>query len=150
MTLPFARPAIAAYSHLLAASFARWTNQFLIKAEDIPEALYHAPFALVSHGTETDPVFRYANLTAQALWGIGWDEFIRMHSRLSAEPALQEERQRLLDEAAVKGYVDNYQGVRIAKDGRKFIIQKTILWNVTDENGLKHGQAALIRQWEWL
>jgi len=123
---------------------------FRFAQHDVTYALYHAPFALVSHGTEPDPIFRYANLTAQKLWGIGRDEFMCMPSRLTAEPVATEERQRLLDEATRKGYVDNYQGVRITKEGKRFLIKDTILWNVVDADGIKHGQAAMIKSWEWL
>ncbi len=38
--------------------------------------LYDAPAALLMHGMEADPVFCYANRTAQRLWGLTWDEFI--------------------------------------------------------------------------
>jgi hypothetical protein len=58
--------------------------------------LYDAPAALLMHGNEPDPVFCYANRTAQGLWGLTWDEFIRLPSRLSAEPLVQAERDRLL------------------------------------------------------
>jgi hypothetical protein len=34
-------------------------------------------------------VFCYANRTAQRLWGLTWEEFIRLPSRLSAEPLVQ-------------------------------------------------------------
>jgi hypothetical protein len=150
MNLPHQHPEIIAYSRLLAESFARWTGHALIDAPDVPHALYHAPFALVSHGTEADPIFRYANLTAQTLWGLDWEAFTRLPSRLSAQPVAAAERQRLLDEALRKGYVDNYSGVRVTKDGRRFMIEDTILWNVTDAAGVRHGQAASIGNWRWL
>ena len=150
MTPPFRHPDILAYSALLAASFAHWTGRALIASADIAEALYHAPFALVSHGTQADPIFRYANRTAQQLWGLDWDAFIRMPSRLTAEPVAAAERQRLLDTATRQGYVDDYRGVRITADGRRFRIEDTSLWNVTDAAGTRHGQAALIPQWTWL
>src|SRR5262245_60802543 len=57
---------------------------------------YDAPAALLMHGIEADPVFCYANRTAQGLWGLTWDEFIRLPSRLSAEPLVQTERDQLL------------------------------------------------------
>lgn len=34
--------------------------------------LYDAPAALLMHGNEADPVFCYANRTAQRLWGLTW------------------------------------------------------------------------------
>ncbi len=118
--------------------------------DELTYALYHAPFALVSHGTQGDPIFRYANLAAQALWGYSWEEFTQLPSRLSAEPMAREERQRLLERAAKFGYVDDYHGIRIAKDGRRFNIRDTILWNVVDEMGMKHGQAAMFDAWNFL
>jgi len=148
---PFELPHIIEYSSVLARSFSHLLKRDLIKEIDLttvsPEVLarklYYAPFVLVSHGTQADPVFRYANLAAQKLFGYSWDEFISTPSRLSAEPMEREERQKLLDRAARDGYVDDYHGVRVTKDGKRFEIRDTILWNVTDEAGKLHGQAAM-------
>jgi hypothetical protein len=150
VTEPFEQPDVIRYSHLLAASYLHWTKRPLIESDDIARALYCAPLALVSHGTEADPIFRYANKTAQTLFGIGWQKFTRMPSRLSAEPVAAEERQRLLDTAAKLGYVDNYQGIRITAEGKRFMIKDTVLWNVVDGALKMHGQAAAISRWEWL
>lgn len=112
--------------------------------------LYHAPFALLSHDAQEDPVFNYANLTAQRLFELDWESFIRLPSRLSAEPLAQTERQRLLEEVTAKGYVVNYSGVRIAKSGRRFRIEGAQIWNVYDEKERFCGQAARIERWYWL
>ena len=109
--------------------------------------LYHAPFVVVSHGTENDPVFNYANITAQQLWNIGWEQFTQMPSRLSAEPERAEDRQRLLDEAAQNGFINNYTGVRISSGGQRFKIENVLLWNLKNEENEKTGQVALFRQW---
>ena len=37
--------------------------------------LYTAPAVVLMHGTEPDPIFCYANVTAQQLWGFDWEEF---------------------------------------------------------------------------
>ena len=92
--------------------------------------LYDAPAALLMHGNEADPVFCYANRTAQRLWGLTWDEFIRLPSRLSAEPLVQAERDRLLARVRAHGFIDDYQGVRIAKDGTRFRISGAVVWMV--------------------
>ena len=68
--------------------------------------LYDAPAALLMHGNEADPVFCYANRTAQGLWGLTWDEFIRLPSRLSAESLVQAERDRLLARVRAHGFID--------------------------------------------
>ncbi|MFM6630604.1 MAG: MEKHLA domain-containing protein, partial [Microcystis panniformis] len=36
--------------------------------------LFYAPFVLVSHGTQTNPIFNYGNRTALDLWGLTWPE----------------------------------------------------------------------------
>ena len=79
-----------------------------------------------------------------------WAEFTSLPSRFSVEEMLLEERERLLAEASRKGYVDTYEGVRIAKDGQRFKIKNTILWNVEDEQGVRYGQACVIRDWDFL
>jgi len=132
---------------LLTVSFAALTGgdlRAVAAAGDAP--LYDAPAVLLMHGTEDDPVFCYANRTAQALWGYDWDEFITLPSRRSAEPMAQAERERLLAQARDRGFIDDYQGIRIAKNGRRFQIDGVVLWNVV-VGGVRHGQAAVFRHW---
>ncbi len=149
--LPHERPDIIRYSQWLAEGFYHWTGQLLLPVcDDLASALYYAPFALVAHGTQPDPVFCYANLTAQRLWNMDWHDFTCLPSRLSAEPDVAGDRQRLLDMAARQGYVEHYQGVRVTRDGKRFMIRDTLLWNVMDGTGAMQGQAARINAWEWL
>ncbi len=129
------------YEALLAQSFQRLTGQTLTDIWSLPQPL-------VSHGVQADPIFRYANAAALALWQMDWDAFTKLPSRLSAQddPAIQTDRNRYLAEAAARGWVANYQGIRISAKGRRFRIAETILWTVTDAQGQTHGQAALIGQ----
>jgi hypothetical protein len=109
--------------------------------------LYHAPYVVVSHGIQQDPIFNYANLTAQQLWHIDWNSFIQLPSRFSVEPDRIEDRELLLAEAAKNGFINNYSGVRIASTGKRFKIEQVILWNLPDEINIKIGQVALFRNW---
>jgi hypothetical protein len=109
--------------------------------------LYYAPYVVVSHGIQSDPVFNYANLTAQQLWHIDWKSFVQLPSRFSVEPDRIEDRARLLAEAAKNGFINNYSGVRIASTGTRFRIEKVLLWNLPDEVNQKIGQVALFRSW---
>jgi hypothetical protein len=146
---PYENPEVITYSNLLTESFLKLTRQLLLPSgSDLAQRLYEAPFALVSHGTQTDPIFRYANKTAQNLWQMTWDEFVVLPSRLSAETMLQDERDRLLQEVQSKGYINTYEGVRVAKNGKSFKIQDAVLWNVLDSHGVQHGQACVIRRWD--
>lgn len=118
--------------------------------EQFASQLFYAPFAVVSHNTDRDPVFNYANLTALKLFEFSWEEFTQLNSRLSAEAVNQAERDRLLAEVTKNGYIDHYEGVRISKSGRRFLIQNAVVWNLTDPNGIYQGQAASFERWQFL
>ena len=117
---------------------------------EFAQAVYKSSFILLSHGTESEPIFNYANLTAQRLFEMSWAEFCTCPSRDSAEPQNQAGRQKLLTAVREQGFFENYQGIRIAKSGKRFWIRETTIWNVTDEQGQYFGQAAICRHWEAL
>jgi hypothetical protein len=142
----------AAFAELLSSSFERVVGSALLPpgVADTDEArwLYaEAPFVLLAHDTSADPLFVYANRTAQACFEYGWDEFVGMPSRLSAEAPNREERRRFMEGVLRRGYVDDYRGLRIAKSGRRFWIDDATVWNLVDAGGALHGQAALVRRW---
>jgi hypothetical protein len=111
-------------------------------------ALYHAPFVVLSHDSAVDPVFNYANLTAQRCFEMSWPEFVCLPSRFSAEPLARDERQRLLDRVSRRGFIDDYQGVRVSRTGRRFLVSNATVWNLTDEQGRAAGQAATFSTWQ--
>lgn len=147
---------LSLYQHteLLAKSFFRLTGEPLVaadlKGEDLYKAIYNASFVVVSHGTEVDPIFNFANQKAQELWEMDWEEFTKKPSRLSAETISQSARQELLAKAQEKGYLSGYNGIRISKSGKRFYILNTILWNLTDEAGNYQGQAAMFKEWRYI
>ncbi|WP_419536391.1 MEKHLA domain-containing protein [Endozoicomonas sp.] len=146
-------PFYDAHGKLICQSFRQLTGKELIPAgSDKPAimAINEAPFALVSHGRGEDPVFNYGNRTALTLFEMDWEIFTTLPSRKSAEPVHRDERKQLLYEVAVKGYIDNYSGIRISAAGRRFFIHNAIVWNLIDSNGVKHGQAAMFAQWQYL
>lgn len=114
------------------------------------EALYEAPFALVSHGTEDDPVFNFANCSALDLFEMDWASFTKLPSRKSAQAVERAERARLLEQVDKLGYIADYSGVRISASGRRFVIEQAVVWNVLDEFGKYCGQAAVFSEWHYL
>lgn len=110
--------------------------------------LDEAPFAIVSHGTEADPVFNYANRTALRLFEMSWETFTALPSRLSAEPLVQAEREHLLERVARHGYIDDYTGIRLSSSGKRFLIRNATVWNLLDDTGQAYGQAALLKDWQ--
>src|SRR5690606_16141460 len=138
---------IVQHSRMLYDSFRRYHDVNLIDGEfrsdeDLASALYHAEFVLVSHDTQDDPVFNYANEVAQILWEMTWDEFVGLPSKFSAEPVSMEERRRSLDKARQAGVIRHYDAVRISRSGRRFWIRDASLWNVYDNDNSYCGQAA--------
>ncbi|NJL64341.1 MAG: MEKHLA domain-containing protein [Methylacidiphilales bacterium] len=150
---PWQQQAIIIHSQRMLHSYQHWTGESLFdlsaSPEDIAQNLFDAPFIVVSHGTEPDPIFNYGNSRALELWELSWQEFTRMPSRLSAEEIVQEDRQNLLAEAAIKGF-KKFPGVRISSTGKRFYIENITLWNVLDENKQQCGQAALYSQWKYV
>ena len=133
---------------LIVGSYRRLTGKALIPvvpADDaaLRNALWNAQRAIVAHGTEDDPVFFYGNLLALELFEFSFEEFVRLPSRLSAEPLAQEARMKLLEQVARTGFVEGYSGMRIAKSGRQFMITDAAVWNLLDESGACYGQAAV-------
>lgn len=133
---------------LLAGSHARLVGAPLIAAGQGPDWLYNeAPFGVLAHNSDADPRFIYANRTAQACFEYPWDEFTALPSRLSAEAPNRAERQRLLEAVARHGFIAGYSGIRIAKSGRRFRIENVVVWQLIDDDGNRHGQAATFSSW---
>lgn len=116
-------------------------------AAEQAERLFHAPFVVVSHGTQADPILNYGNAAALALWEMTPEQFTQTPSRLTAEPMHRDERARLLERTRRDGYVDDYSGVRISATGKRFRIEQAIVWNLTDAEGNHRGQAATFSEW---
>jgi MEKHLA domain len=139
---------------LLLSSFSHWTGQKLMDEapSTIEQAknLYFAPFVVLSHDRSPEPILNYANEIGLTLFELTWSELIVLPSRLTAEPVHQSERARLLDTVSSRGYIDDYQGIRISKSGRRFIIDKATVWNVIDQTGSLRGQAATFSTWKFL
>lgn len=128
---------------LIAESFQRLLGRSLAgPGEDVVVALWEAPAAVVAHGVEADPVFFFANRAALLAFECDVATFTAMPSRLSAEAPLRGERQLLLDRVARDGFIEDYAGMRISATGRRFRIERAIVWNLIDDAGRSHGQAA--------
>ncbi len=133
---------------LLTASYRRLVGKALCPDGADAVWLYEkAPFAVLAHDGSDDPTFIYANKCAQSCFEYDWDEITKLPSRLSAEPAERAERQALLDQVARHGFMSGYRGVRVAKSGRRFLIEDGTVWELIDAEGLRHGQAAVFSTW---
>ena len=154
MTPLWQQAAVVRQTQLILQSYYRWLGHELIErsGNEIDEAqrLFDAKFVVVSHGVEDDPLLSYGNAAALALWEMNFEHFTQTPSRLTAEPDQREERSRLLQRTTLMGYVDDYQGVRITKSGRRFQIHRATVWNLIDAAENRVGQAAAFSDYEFL
>lgn len=149
--VPWQQEAMILHSQRLLHSFEYWTGYALIDTNAPPilvaQRLFEASFVLVSHGTESEPIFNYGNLKALELWQLDWEAFTNLPSRCSAEPVEQSERERMLAQAKNQGFISKYRGIRISSTGERFKIEDGIIWNVLDEEQRPCGQAATFNRW---
>ena len=150
-TAPWNQLPIVEWSQLLLDSYRHWIEKDLIdRTTDVKQqarTLFEAPFVVVSHGVEPDPILNYGNLAALNLWELPWERFIKTPSRLTTEPDDRAERERMLEQARIKGYYDGYRGIRISSTGWRFLVEQALIWNVIDSAGTPIGQAATFLHW---
>jgi hypothetical protein len=153
-TNPWLQPASVGWTQLILDSYRRWLGRELIDrggtAEEQAARLFAAPFVVVSHGTEADPILNYGNRAALDLWEMSWEQLAHTPSRLTAEPVNRDERARMLAEATAKGFIGDYRGVRVSRTGRRCLVEQATVWNVVDRAGAPRGQAAIFSHWTFL
>ena len=140
------------WAAILCDSHLRVCGRALLPTLDEPsslgETLFDAGIVVVSHGTEADPIFNYANRTALELFEMTWEQFVQLPSRKSAEPLERAERDRLMKAVSARGYIDDYSGIRVSATGKRFSIRNATVWNVVDDSGVLRGQAATFSSWQ--
>jgi len=145
---------LAEHIALLRRSLRELTGRDLVEGNPsdaaAAEMLFRAPFVLLTHNRDPDPVLTYGNRQALELFALTWEQLTAMPSRLTAEAPDREERRRLLAEVASRGFIDNYAGVRASRSGRRFLIARATVWNLTDASGRVCGQAATFSEWRYL
>jgi PAS domain-containing protein len=140
-------------TRLILANYRRLIGRDLAGVAEGPEAaekLFAAPCAVLSAlgPAGSDHAFNYANRTALELFEYSWGELMGKPSSASAEPVHRDERRKLLDEVGRRGFIEDYSGIRISKNGRRFRINKATVFNLTDDAGRYVGQAATFADWE--
>ena len=54
----------------------------------------------------------------------------------------------MLERVSRDGFIDDYAGVRISASGKRFRIERAVVWNLVDPAGGHHGQAATFSHWQ--
>ncbi len=136
-------------AQLILANYRRLFGRDLVDRQDAVKKLFEAPRAVLSAlgPPGSDHLFNYANRTALTLFEYQWAELIGRPSSTSAEPVHRDERRRLLDEVSRHGFIENYSGIRISKNGRRFRINHATVFNLLGPDGQYVGQAATFDDW---
>ncbi len=149
----FSDPFYPLHAQRLDYSYRYWIGEALYnpdRGSDPIKALFNAPFVLVSHGTEAVPIFNFGNRNALALFELDWNHFIKLPSKNSADQDNQADRAQLMARVQAYGFATDCRGIRITATGKQFLIEGAIVWNVIDEQGDYHGQAAMFSRWSFL
>ncbi|MDA1165177.1 MAG: MEKHLA domain-containing protein [Planctomycetota bacterium] len=143
-----------AHTQILLNSYRRFLGAELVSRDgsgmEQSQLLFEAEFVVVSHATQVDPILNYGNQAALKLWEMDLDTLLQTPSRMTAEPVHRDERARLLERTTRDGFVDDYRGIRVASTGRRFLIEKAIVWNLVNDAGDRVGQAATFSDWVFL
>jgi hypothetical protein len=116
--------------------------------ERLADSINQLKYPIASHTLSDTPIFNYANEAMLNLFKMQHHEFIGLPSHHSASQNHQEERGHLLAQVKLKGFVENYQGYRVKKNGDTFLIKKATVWNVLNRLGEMHSQAVIIFDWQ--
>jgi hypothetical protein len=114
------------------------------------QELFACGFPVLAHGTEDDPKLTYANAASLQLWETNWNNLIDMPSRLTAPTTEQAERSSALGQAQRLHAVQNCRGIRISRQGRRFMINNARIWTLWDAEERACGQAACFSDWRWI
>jgi MEKHLA domain len=150
----WADPYIVYWTQILLDSYRCVIGDELITRNESPinqsELLFRSDFIIVSHDTQANPMLNYGNQAALDLWEMDWVKFTQTPSKDTAEPVNQATRQVMMTQVLQNGFMKNYRGVRISSSGRRFEIDRAIIWNLTDLQGQACGQAATFADWQYL
>ena len=104
---------------------------------------------VLCHDGSEDPRFLYANRAALQLFSRNWEQMVGMPSRLSASANQRLSRREQLELARRQDKLENYSGVRVNSQGRRFQIRGARIWSLIDQERHYSGQAACFSQWWW-
>ena len=111
--------------------------------QSLQDAHKNTRYAILSHGTQDDPIYNYFNKAAMETFLYEPEEIYQLPSRKSAPPDLRIDRAALIQASVERGFQVYTKAVRVTKYGQLFQINEGLLWNVYDDNGNRVGQTAL-------
>ena len=149
---PWLSPQLLGLTALLLASHQRLFHRPLVRSTGIrlaAQELFVLDQVVLCHDGSEDPRFLYANRAALQLFSRNWEQMVGMPSRLSASANQRLSRREQLELARRQDKLENYSGVRVNSQGRRFQIRGARIWSLIDQERHYSGQAAWFSQWWW-
>ena len=139
----------------VARSFAHVTGRDLLAEAGIDAAApgmsaWRGRFALLTHRGDQDAMLNYGNRFGLDLWECSWDQFTQTPSTATAPEGDVEERTQMMEAVARNGFVSGYEGRRISRSGRLFLIRNVTVWRLAEPSGTSFGVAAFFRDYQLL
>lgn len=138
---------------LLDRSLKRLTGQGIFDRIGVkpssPKGIYNTVclnerFVLISHGTESNPIYNFGNVAALQAFARSWDD-IKIPSAESVVLRSQDEvlRKELMRKVTENGFVEGASGIRVRGDGKFIKLVDAVVWNCYDADDSTYiGQAA--------
>ena len=149
---PWLSPQLLGLTALLLESHQRLFQRPLVRSTGIrlaAQELFVLDQVVLCHDGSEDPRFLYANRAALQLFSRNWEQMVGMPSRLSASANQRLSRREQLELASRQDKLENYSGVRVNSQGRRFQIRGARIWSLIDQERHYSGQAACFSQWWW-
>ena len=149
---PWLSPQLLGLTALLLESHQRLFQRPLVRSTGIrlaAQELFVLDQVVPCHDGSEDPRFLYANRAALQLFSRNWEQMVGMPSRLSASANQRLSRREQLELARRQDKLENYSGVRVNSQGRRFQIRGARIWSLIDQERHYSGQAACFSQWWW-
>ncbi len=112
--------------------------------------VWSGDFALLTHRGDRRAMLNYGNTFALGLWACDWQQFTATPSSATAPDDDRASREAMMQQVVREGFVSGYEGRRVSRTGRPFLIQDVTIWRLLEENGESFGVAAFFRQYKHL
>ena len=131
------------------ASYARVTGRQELN-DQAGRSAWFGDFALLTHRGDPRAMLNYGNKCALDLWECDWQQFTATPSSATAPDDDRASREAMMQQVLRDGFVSGYEGRRVSRTGRLFLIQDVTIWRLLEENGDSFGVAAYFSRYRYL
>jgi hypothetical protein len=144
---PFIARVVESFHHVTGGDLVREAG---LDPKALGRSAWLGEFALLTHRGDDKAVLNYGNRFALALWEMDWDSFTATPSADTAPRGASAARDLLMEKVARESFVTGYEGERVSRTGRRFLIEDVTVWRLLGDKGDSFGMAAFFRRFRYL